>query len=269
KLMSHRSLSILKITASQIFRLAIDNRVMDYNPANKVTIPAKKAPSDRRALGAEEQAWITDTPHKAQCAAMVMMYAGLRRGELIALTWNDVNLKEGIIAVNKAVEFINGKPSLKAQTKTPAGIRTLEIPNRLIDFLLTQPHESIYVCVNSKGQMHTKSSWRRMWKSYLADLNIKYGNFSQFDNQPKSKFDPAGVPFVIPNITPHWLRHTFCTLLYFAGVDMLTAKTLMGHSNINTTMSIYSHLDALHKRKQASKLNDYLENTRQMLVNNN
>ena len=56
------------------------------------------------------------------------------------------------------------------------------------------------------------------------------------------------------------LRHTFCTMLYFAGVDVLTAQQQMGHSDAKTTLGIYTHLDSIHKRKQMSKLDDYLEN---------
>lgn len=266
KPMARKTLSGIKSTALQIFQLAIDNRVMDYNPARPAKIPVKDIPSGRRALTQDEQRWITDTPHRAQLAAMIMMYAGLRRGELIALTWNDVNLTDGTITVNKAVELVDGKVVLKDWTKTPAGIRAVNIPNRLINFLKGQPRKSIYVCVSASDKMHTESSWRRMWDSYLADLNIQYGDFSPFEKQPKSKFDPDGVQFVIPKITPHWLRHTFCTMLYFAGVDILTAKNQMGHKDIQTTLEIYTHLDALHKSKEISKLNEYLDSASQVQV---
>ena len=47
-------------------------------------------------------------------------------------------------------------------------------------------------------------------------------------------------------------------MLYFAGVDVLTAKEQAGHANISTTMQIYTHLDKLHKQRQINKLNDYL-----------
>lgn len=105
-----------------------------------------------------------------------------------------------------------------------------------------------------------------MWESYLTDLNIKYGDFSPFQNKPKSKFDPVSVPFVIPPITAHWLRHTFCTMMYLAGVDILTAKNQMGHSDIKTTLEIYTHLDAIHKRKAMNKMDDYLSDGGQMGV---
>lgn len=74
-----------------------------------------------------------------------------------------------------------------------------------------------------------------------------------------AKHAPVEKPFLIPRITPHWLRHTFITMLYMAGVDVLTAKEQAGHADISTTMSIYTHLDEKYKRKSISKLDEYLE----------
>ena len=69
------------------------------------------------------------------------------------------------------------------------------------------------------------SAWKRMWESYMMDLHLKYGDFKDFiGNTPTSKFNPNGVPIIIETITAHNLRHTFATMLYFAGVDILTAK---------------------------------------------
>ena len=64
---------------------------------------------------------------------------------------------------------------------------------------------------------------------------------------------------MIPRITPHWLRHTYITMLYQAGVDVLTAKEQAGHSDISTTLEIYTHLDKTYKRHQMDKLDEYIE----------
>jgi integrase len=61
-----------------------------------------------------------------------------------------------------------------------------------------------------------------------------------------------------------FFRHTFCTLLYLAGVDVLTAMKQMGHADIKTTMQIYTHLDAKYQRKAMNKLDDYLNNASSM-----
>lgn len=63
---------------------------------------------------------------------------------------------------------------------------------------------------------------------------------------------------MIPSITAHWLRHTFATLLYLAGVDVLTARDQLGHSDIKTTLEIYTHLDKIYKRHSMDKLSRYI-----------
>ena len=66
------------------------------------------------------------------------------------------------------------------------------------------------------------------------------------------------LDMTIPPITMHWLRHTFCTLMYLAGVDVVQASAQMGHTDVSTTLRIYTHLNARHKRKSVEKLDTYL-----------
>lgn len=257
---SKRVLEITKNTLSQIFELAIENRVLDYNPAKAVKTPKTKAPNQRRALTAEEQGWIVGREHRAQTAAMVMMYAGLRRGELIPLSWNDVDLEAKTITINKAVELHSNEFVVKNTTKTDAGMRTIDIPAILAEYLGGVKRSSVLVCTSANGKMHTLTSWRRMWDSYLTALNKEYGEVrtigGAFGKQETS----------IPEITPHWLRHTFATLLYMSGVDVLTAKEQLGHADIRTTLGIYTHLDKEHKRRAMDKLDVFLEDASQMQV---
>jgi integrase len=101
---SKRLLEITKSTLSQVFALAIENRVLDYNPAMSVKLPKNAPEQKRRALTNAEQQWIMNTPHRAQSAAMIMMFSGLRRGEVIPLTWSDVDLENRTITVTRTVE---------------------------------------------------------------------------------------------------------------------------------------------------------------------
>lgn len=266
---SRRTLKGYLDTISQVLQLAIDNRVMDYNPARAVKLPADAEKTERRALTDEEQNWIIDTPHRAQRAAMIMMFSGLRRGELIPLTWRDIDLKEHTIQVNKSVQMVNGIPKIKSGAKTSAGARTVNIPQILVDFLAAEQKTlktesnllNMLVCPSVSGTMLSDVAWRRMWESYLIDLNFKYGNrIDKSGKKATSKYNSNGIVLTIPNITAHWLRHTFATMLYLSGVDVLTAKDQLGHRDIKTTLEIYTHLDQTHKRKNICKLDEYLKN---------
>ena len=73
---------------------------------------------------------------------------------------------------------------------------------------------------------------------------------------------------MIPQFTAHWLRHTFITLMYLSGVDVLTAAEQAGHSDVKITMEIYTHLDAEYKKRTMEKLDYYVEYGCQMGVKN-
>lgn len=257
------TLAEIKNTCAQIMQLAVDNRVIDYNPAKAVTIPKTAAPPEtKRALTETEQSWIRSMPHRAQTAAMIMMYAGLRRGELLALTWQDIDIAAKTIRVNKSVEFVRGKPHVKPGGKSDAATRTVYIPQLLADYLNGVPGVHFGLVVQkAHGGLVSDSAWKRLWDSYLCDLNLTFGDWqnciSTKGSRP-SKYGPQEKPMLIPRFTAHWLRHTFITLMYFAGVDILTAKEQAGHEDIETTMGIYTHLDEQFKRKNVSKLDDYL-----------
>lgn len=252
--LSPTTLQMLKSAAKQIFQLAIDSRIMDYNPADNVKIPKKTELPERRALTEEERQWIIDTPDFMQTAAMIMTFAGLRRGELLALLWTDIDLDNKTINVCKAAEVVHGRFVTKNMTKTQAGMRTVYIPQLLADYLKTVDRKNnLYVCPAPEGAIFYTKTWNRKWDSYIAKLNRKYGDFSGCIIKENEK-----LPIVIPHFTAHWCRHTFITMLYLAGVDVLTAKEQAGHNDIRTTMSIYTHLDGQYKQKNMNKLDEFL-----------
>lgn len=259
---SKKLLKMMKQTAQQIFRYAMINKIIDSNPAESIVIPKNAPEAKRRALTQEEREWITNTPHKAQVAAMIMMYAGLRKGELLALTWSDINLTEGTINVTKAVEYIGQKPNIKS-TKTESGIRTVFIPDILIEYLSAVPKNSILVYPNTQGNIHSKTTFQRWWDSFMLEIDLQHGKYPQ----RTSKYDPRFQGTSIDKITPHMLRHTFCTMMYENGVDVVTAKNQMGHADIQTTLEIYTHLSTDHTKEQMQKMNKK-HNASQMQVSN-
>lgn len=132
---ARQTLNEVKNTAAQILDFAIENRGIEYNCARAVKIPAEAHANTKEALTDEQQRWIRETPHRAQTAAMIMLYAGLRRGELIPLRWSDIDLKAGTISVNKSIEFINGAPNVKSGGKTKSATRVVYIPQLLVEYI--------------------------------------------------------------------------------------------------------------------------------------
>lgn len=247
--LSHFTLSNLRSSAKAVYDLAIPE-VVQYNPIVKTTCPAGADPEPREPISEEQQRWIRETPHRAQRAAMLLLYSGLRRGEATALTWADVDLDAATITVNSGYNFHDKKTK---KPKTEAGRRVVNIPRILVDYLRTQQDGCLYVLHTVKGRCMTEQAWKTLWHSYMSDLNVKYGY-----NGEESKKRPGGLPMRIEPFTPHQLRHTFCTLMYFAGVDVLTARDQMGHKDIKVTLGIYTTIDKKYKKKSINKLDLYL-----------
>lgn len=237
-------------TLRQIFSYAIDNRVIEYNPAVNLKVNQNATQTKRRALTREERQWVIDTEHRAQLPAMLAMLAGLRRGEIAALQWSDIDFEKKTISITKSYSC---KLSNIKSPKTESGNRIVTMPEILSDFLQEQPKKGIYVFTTQNGNIMREGAWERLWKSYMKTLNEKYGNFEKVIYRGKEK------PFIIEPFTLHYLRHTYASILYEAGVDVLTAKELMGHSDIKTTLGIYTHLSREHKEKDITKLNDFLK----------
>lgn len=244
-------LSYIQILTA-IFNYCIDNRVIDFNPATRLKIPSSARAEERRALTPTERQRVIEFEHRGKPAMMLMMFSGLRRGEATALMWSDIDFKKNTISVSKSYDF------KQKQIKPPKNgkSRTVTVPQILIDYLKTLPKESTLVLTNKQGRMMTESSWKRLLETYLCDMNLKYGKFSK----EVKKFAPEKIPFVIEPFTLHCLRHTFCTMMYEAGVDILVAQKQMGHSDVKTTLAIYSHLDDEHRSNNISKLDEYISN---------
>lgn len=270
KPMAKATLENIKKVANGVFGYARSNNIAGVPDFFKSVIIPKNSPvNERRALTEEEQQWIIDTPHRAQLPAMIMMFAGLRRGEVIPLEWSDIDLKKGLISVNKSVEFTENKGDIKRGGKTVNAKRKVPIPPILIEYLSKIKKESKvlskYVCVSEAGNYHTKSSWRKMWDSYLDDLNVKYGydgDISKFN----PKYGSDVLPMRIPRITPHYLRYTFATLLFLEGINVVSAKQFLGHADISTTVNIYTDLENFNRADLSDKYVEKLKNEYKVLA---
>lgn len=266
---AQRTINLYRSCIRQIMKRAV-GRVLAVNPEEQVELTQAGRPEEkRRALTTEEQQWFWDTPHRGQPVAVIMMLSGLRRGELAALTWNGVDLEGKTITVNKSIEYLTDSTHrLKHLTKTAAGMRTVDIPQRLADYMAGMKRDNLLVVHTTAGGVMTESAWVKLWKSYMKELNVKYGTgIVKHQDQP-GRPGPKTYEMTIPPITMHWLRHTFCTLMYLAGVDVVQACAQMGHASVTTTLRIYTHLDAEHKRKSMDKLDAYLGGVSQMSVKN-
>lgn len=272
KKMSRHMLSDIIDVGSRMFEFAIDNDLAYKNPFRykKKLIPKKATKNVRKPLNDEQKNCVLCTEHRAKIAAILMLFCGLRVGELLALKWSDIDLDNKKLSVNKSAEQIgNNLYEITPHTKNGRD-RYLPIPDNIIEYLKHEKERTLsyLVCPKLDGSLQTPSSYNNMWNSYQTEINYQqYCKIQRAQNREcKSKYAPSGIPRVIERFTAHQLRHTYCTMLYFAEVDVLTASKLMGHSSIELTLRIYTHLDEKFKTQNISKFNEYTKN---LIVTNN
>ncbi len=247
---SRRTLQSYINILRNIFDFAIENRAIDFNSAQRIKPPKTAEVSERRALTQTERNRIIEFNHRGQRAMMLMMLSGLRRGEATALLWSDIDFNNHTISVTKSFNFKTNEIKPPKNGKS----RLVSVPTILIEYLRKEKHTSPYVITSANNTMMTESAWKRLLESYLTDLNLEYGTFVK----TSSKFSPKKASMTIEPFTYHCLRHTFCTMMYEAGIDVLVAQEQMGHSDPKTTLAIYTHLQNEHRVNNIVQLDKYL-----------
>ena len=227
-----RTAQILVMTLKQIFAQAVEDSVIYANPASSLKRPTYKAPK-KRPLSEIENRAIDNAELTGRERAFIYLgkYAGLRRGEILALTKNDFDWKKNTVTVNKAVVFEENNGVVKPMPKSDAGFRTIEMPDVLASFIkdYLQNLASVSLFLTEDGLVCTKSCYRKLWVQIIKKLNAAVGSKDNL--------------MLIPDLTAHILRHDYATNLYYAGIDIKAAQYLLGHSDIKMTLEIYTHLD--------------------------
>ena len=221
---SFSRMSKLRNMVKALFEQAKVSRLIHHNPADYITMPHAPAGTHRCITEHERACFLNAAKtHYAGLMFKVMLYCGLRTGEVAALDWRDIDTEKRRLKVTKSVE--SGTSNIKAP-KTAAGVRDVPIPDVLFDELMAvkgNPFEPMFLQPRG-GIRHTHSSRRTAWASLKRQMNAS-----------------MGVLAVADDFVPYCLRHTYCTDLQDAGVPINIAKYLMGHSDIKVTASIYTH----------------------------
>lgn len=179
----------------------------------------------------------------------ILAFTGLRRGEALALTWDDIDTNQGLLTVNKAVKRgENGQ--YVGSTKNESSVRTITIDDNTIKIL-------------------------KAWKAEQAKTLIGFGFnaiqpnqyiFSKWkDNTPLNTMAPRNAlvkickRFDLPMINIHGFRSSHCTLLLEAGVPIKDVMERLGHSDVQTTLSFYSYVTKDSRDKSAQMFAKYVD----------
>lgn len=250
----YRTAEIVRLTIKQIIQQAIINEYICKDISLKVSLPQSQK-KEKRSLSNEEKAILEKTKltQRERVFVDLLYYTGVRRGEALALTVKDIDFKNRRLIINKNLVIKDGESHLKNSPKTNAGNRSIPLPAKLLSELqeYIAHAKNIYLFTMKSGEPMTKSSFRRFWYNILDKMNVAAGGdeFSRSD---------TAIRLIAKDVTPHIFRHTYATNLYYAGIDVKTAQRLLGHSSIQVTLEIYTHLDAeVSISNTEDKLNSY------------
>ena len=262
--MSQSTIKKFCSTINSIFEAALHDRAILQNPCYKIRRPDGPK-GTHRIITAEERQLIHDSidKHDMALAAMIMLYAGLRRGEVIALDDSCIDMEAERINVSQGV-FFDGNTPVLSTPKTASGIRSIPIFEPL-----KKPLQAFSgrVLSTEMGGIMTESAFNRKWESYMVFLETQangchkrwYGKTKEHKKilSEGGKLPPWKEIF----IRPHDLRHSFVTMLYDAGVDLKTAMRWVGHADEKMIMQIYAHLTDERETRSENQVAKHIENT--------
>lgn len=224
-----------------VFGLVLDYAVMSGAEVTNFMRSVKAPRAPRAKISAPEDNIIAKIKNASEANfadfALMLLYTGMRQGELVALQRKDIDLKNRFIYVNRSVEYIVNTPHLKAMPKTQNSIRKIPIFDDLLPIIRNlckglKPDDFLF----GKNKPFTKTMLRKRWAKYTKEIGV-------------------------PDLNMHQLRHAYAKILYRAGVDVKTAQGLLGHADIKTTMNIYTDFSDDMIYKSAHKVNEFLANS--------
>ena len=169
---------------------------------------------------------------------VICLYTGIRLGELLPLTWNDIDFKSGIMTISKTAYRIkqNGKPQVVIdKPKTKNSSRLIPLPKQLLEILkrARRISKSDFVLSTRTGGIVGTRAYQKTYERILKKLDIPYKNF-------------------------HSLRHTFATRAIEMGMDVKTLSEILGHKNPVITLQRYTHSMLSYKTEMMNKMGKML-----------
>lgn len=217
-----------------IYRRAIARSEVHVNPTEGLSLPAVRGRRDRVARAAEARALIAAVPAEDRAVWASALYAGLRRGELQALRWQDVDSERGVICVERSWD-----PKAGGRAKEPLGPsagaarRAPALPPRRPPALEARRRRR--AC---------------LWAHERARASLRGADAAGAEAWRRAGLEPIGL---------HECRHTYAAFMIAAGVNAKALSTYMGHSSITVTLDRYGHLMPGAEAEAAVMLERYLE----------
>ena len=205
---------------------------------------------------------------KWKTAIMLLIYSGMRRGELMGLEWSDIDFDHSVIHISRTSQYVSSLGIITKDTKNFSSTRTIKLPQEA--FILLEQYRRWWLALRTG-----------MGDKWQYKIEITYANGKRelvqndrlFIKDDSTPMHPDSITdwtynfiekYNLPKFSPHSLRHTNASLLIANGVNIPTVSKRLGHSNVSTTTKIYSHsiqsADEIASNILSEKLNPVYKN---------
>ena len=251
------TLKKIKIYGGMILDYAVKMKVIYSNPMKDVLLPKKQVDinsNDADLYYTKDELnhflKLVDSTNDIKLSAMfrVLAYTGIRKGELQALEWSDIDFTNNTININKTLS-INSEHKITVQTpKSKSSIRKISIDEqtKLILKRWKAKQRELFFSVGTRVKKHQPCFTEEVTNSYLY-LNFMNDKLRKICKKHKFK-----------EIKIHGFRHTHCSLLFESGFTIQEVQDRLGHSDLKTTMSIYAHVTEKQRDKMADKFAKFM-----------
>jgi len=245
--LSPRSIQYIHTNLKSALKYFCKMQTIPKNVAEFATVPKQQKPKNDYYT-VEETKKLIEKAKSCDIYLEILLAVGmgLRRGEVLALTWDDVNFKDGTFSVNKSLSRIKGK-DIVSSTKTVSGERMLKIPDFILQVLFERRQqqwadrkaaegtylENNLVCCRADGSYYVCGSFTTKFSNFLKRAGLRHIRF-------------------------HDLRHTNATLMMQYNVPIKVVSENLGHANTGVTMDTYSHVTMQMKSEIADKFDKEL-----------
>ena len=239
---------------SSILQTAVQWQMITDNPCRRIKAPKVRKKEaqymdEEAAIYLLERLESVETAYKAMI--YVLLYSGMRRGELCGLEWQDIDFEHDMIHIKRNSVYVSGEGITTTTPKTESSVRVEKIPHLVMEILKEHKH---------------KQNIQRI--SVGADWVESNRLFTQWDGKPifpdsVSKWFKRFLKEIgLEGYSLHSLRHTNASIMIASGMDVRTVAARLGHAQTSTTTNIYAHLIKSADERAASAIDDVLSRKR-------
>ncbi|MCP3033146.1 site-specific integrase [Halobacillus sp. A1] len=256
-----------KIQANQVFRYAMKMEIIKRNPMDYVTLPKLKHEMEYNTELEEKKYYYTreelrsflesiQEDDMAYTMFRLLAFTGARKGELCALHWSDVDFNHKKISLKKTLIHTSGQKQLQT-SKTKASRRMVNVDDKTLAILkkwrAKQRQRYLKLEISVPFQSDEKQPIFTVYNHIRKDMD--YCRLAYLNEKLERVYQKNPE---LPQINVHAFRHTHASLLFAAGASIKDVQARLGHTDIQTTMDIYTHVTDEAKEKTGEMFQKYM-----------